>query len=100
MICSIVKCLQRAFTVDERIAWAHISIPPVVFNDETIDDWYHLSGQLGEGKEGMINLIMSFVPVQVAPTTFVQQTGNGSIESINHLLFRCTNCNGTKWTVI
>lgn len=28
---------------------------------ETIDDWYPLTGQLGEGKEGMINLIIAYV---------------------------------------
>jgi toll-interacting protein len=42
--------MQRAFTVDERIAWAHVVIPQAVFNGEVIDDWYPLSGsQVGSG---------------------------------------------------
>lgn len=49
---------ERAFTTDERVAWAHLVIPPAVFNTETIDEWYPLSGALGEGKEGMINLVV------------------------------------------
>lgn len=71
--------LQRAFTVDERIAWSHVAIPPAVFNGETIDDWYPLSGQQGEGKEGMINLIIAFAPVdtpiQYIPQNFVVAAG-------------------------
>lgn len=52
--------------MDERIAYSHVVIPPAVFNGETIDDWYPLSGQQGEGKEGMINLIIGFAPVDAA----------------------------------
>uniref|UniRef100_A0A914URQ8 C2 domain-containing protein n=1 Tax=Plectus sambesii TaxID=2011161 RepID=A0A914URQ8_9BILA len=63
---------ERAFTMDERIAWSHVPIPPAVFNGETIDDWYPLSGQQGEGKEGMINLIIAFAPVDT-PVQYVPQ---------------------------
>lgn len=57
---------ERAFTSDECIAWAHVVLPTGVFNGEVIDDWYQLSGQQGEGREGVINLIISFHPVQQA----------------------------------
>ncbi|KHN80097.1 Toll-interacting protein [Toxocara canis] len=59
---------ERAFTVDECIAWAHVVLPSAVFNGEIIDDWYQLSGQQGDGKEGAINLIVSFSPVETTPT--------------------------------
>ncbi|CAG9534084.1 unnamed protein product [Cercopithifilaria johnstoni] len=54
---------EKAFTADECIAWAHIILPNGIFGGEVIDDWYQLSGQQGEGKEGVINLIISFTPV-------------------------------------
>ncbi|ETN73046.1 hypothetical protein NECAME_04354 [Necator americanus] len=38
-------------------------LPQAIFSGETIDDYYSLSGQQGEGKEGMIHLIISFAPV-------------------------------------
>uniref|UniRef100_A0A915B5U4 Toll-interacting protein n=1 Tax=Parascaris univalens TaxID=6257 RepID=A0A915B5U4_PARUN len=67
---------ERAFTVDECIAWAHIVLPNGVFNGEIIDDWYQLSGQQGDGKEGAVNLVVSFSPVEATPTTVtnVQQS--------------------------
>lgn len=58
---------ERAFTVDECIAWAHVVLPSGIFNGEIIDDWYQLSGQQGDGKEGAINLITSFTPVDASP---------------------------------
>ncbi|KAL3997483.1 C2 domain family protein [Acanthocheilonema viteae] len=54
---------ERAFTADECIAWAHIILPNGIFGGVIIDDWYQLSGEQGEGKEGVINLIISFTPV-------------------------------------
>ncbi|VDK53806.1 unnamed protein product [Gongylonema pulchrum] len=58
---------QRAFTVDQCIAWGLIVLPNGIFNGEVIDDWYQLSGQQGESKEGVINLIISFAPVEMPP---------------------------------
>jgi len=53
-------CVQRSFTMDDRVAWTHVSIPERVMKGETVDDWYPLSGKLGEEKEGTINLVLSY----------------------------------------
>lgn len=62
---------QRGFSVDERIAWSHIPLPEAVLNGETIDDWFSLSGQQGDGKEGMVNLVLSFAPLDAPPVSYV-----------------------------
>ncbi|KAK6021591.1 CUE domain protein, partial [Ostertagia ostertagi] len=36
---------EKAFSADECVAWAHVMLPPAIFNGETIDDYYPLSGQ-------------------------------------------------------
>ncbi|CAD5209692.1 unnamed protein product [Bursaphelenchus xylophilus] len=54
---------ERSFTQDECIAWAHIILPDGVFGQETVDEWYSLSGPQGEGKEGVLNIVTSFTPV-------------------------------------
>lgn len=46
--------------MDEIIAWGEIKIPPSVLAGETHEDWYPLSGKSGEGREGMIDLVLSF----------------------------------------
>ncbi|VDK47018.1 unnamed protein product [Anisakis simplex] len=65
---------ERAFTVDECIAWAHVVLPSAVFNGEIIDDWYQLSGQQGDGKEGAIDLIVAFTPVEQSPQVAIEST--------------------------
>ncbi|CAJ0944526.1 unnamed protein product, partial [Mesorhabditis belari] len=55
---------ERAFSQDECVGWAHVILPQGVFAGETIDDWFPLSGPQGEGKEGMIHLVLAFRPFQ------------------------------------
>ena len=47
--------------MDDRVAWAHITLPPrVLTGGETVDDWFPLNGKMGDGQEGSINLVLSF----------------------------------------
>uniref|UniRef100_A0A914Z1B7 Toll-interacting protein n=2 Tax=Panagrolaimus superbus TaxID=310955 RepID=A0A914Z1B7_9BILA len=62
---------ERSFTDDECVAWSRITLPPAIFNNETIDEWYPLSGRQGEGQEGVINLVMSFR--EIDPNVIAQQ---------------------------
>ncbi|KAK5984479.1 Toll-interacting protein [Trichostrongylus colubriformis] len=62
---------EKAFSADECVAWAHVMLPQAIFSGETIDDYYPLSGQQGEGKEGMLHLVISFAPVEAAIPTAV-----------------------------
>ncbi|KAK6637687.1 hypothetical protein RUM44_008109 [Polyplax serrata] len=55
---------ECSFKMDELIAWAHIPISQSVMNGETYEDWFPLNGKQGEGVEGVINLVISFVPGQ------------------------------------
>ena len=56
---------ERAFGTEDRIAWCHITLPDSLLNESQIaDEWYPLNGKQGEGKEGVVNVIMSFTPVQ------------------------------------
>nr|WPQ75097.1 toll-interacting protein [Antheraea pernyi]WRO44071.1 toll-interacting protein [Antheraea pernyi] len=73
---------ECSFTMDELIAWAHITIPSAVLNGETHEDWYPLNGKQGDGLEGMINLVLSYSvgPAAVAtfpPVLVVPSTGMG-----------------------
>ncbi|XP_056015742.1 toll-interacting protein-like isoform X2 [Ostrea edulis] len=66
---------ERQFTMDDRIAWAYISIPESVINGDTMNEWFPLSGRQGDEKEGMINLVMSLseAPQPTAQPVLYQQ---------------------------
>jgi toll-interacting protein len=58
---------ECSFSVDELIGHAYIQIPEEIFKGETIEEWYNLNGKHGEGKEGQILLVFSFMPTSQAP---------------------------------
>lgn len=75
---------ERSFTMDELIAWTQIQIPQQVLNGQTHEDWYPLSGKQGEGVEGMVNLVLSYLVfpsyryAAPAPVAIVPGIGTGS----------------------
>lgn len=51
---------ECSFSVDERIGWGSIALPETVFTGNTMEGWYPLSGKQGEGKEGMIHVVLQY----------------------------------------
>ena len=51
---------EKAFTADEQIAVLQYVFPDELFEGVPIDEWFPLSGKLGEQKEGHIHLRLHF----------------------------------------
>jgi len=57
---------ERSIASDERIAWCTVSVPDTVREGHMLDEWFPLSGKQGDGKEGTINLIISYTNMPVS----------------------------------
>ena len=53
---------ERYLAIDDRVAWSHYEFPDDLFQGETMEEWVKLSGKLGDGQEGDLNVILSFSP--------------------------------------
>lgn len=52
--------MQRTFTMDEKIAWGLIKVKDECLEGKTVDEWFPLSGKQGDGKEGMVQVVMQY----------------------------------------
>lgn len=70
---------EKSFMKDERVAWTTVPIPTSVFDGETTNEWYPLTGKQGTGQEGQVNLILSYNKYQ--QPMFNQVAGQGAVIS-------------------
>ena len=47
--------------MDDRIAWAYYELREELYNGQEMEEWINLSGRLGEGEEGTINIILQLL---------------------------------------
>ncbi|KAL5457031.1 hypothetical protein EMCRGX_G034266 [Ephydatia muelleri] len=57
---------ERYLAVDDRIAWAYYELREELYNGQEVEEWINLSGRLGEGEEGTINVILQLLPPSAA----------------------------------
>lgn len=50
---------QRYLALDDRVAWAYYEFHEDLFKGETVEEWVALSGKMGEGQEGNMNIILT-----------------------------------------
>jgi len=68
---------ERSLTDDERVAWATITLPQNITQGVPSDQWYKLSGKIGDNLEGSIHIIMSYETGPAASPPMVLYGGSG-----------------------
>ncbi|CAN0425897.1 unnamed protein product [Lampetra fluviatilis] len=87
---------ERAFSTDDRIAWAHIPIAEHVKRGETADEWFLLSGRQGEDKEGTINLLLQYT-VSSALLSMVQPQPQETLQAYYQSAGYIPDATDTRW---